>query len=346
MRIGIVNDVSLAAEALRRVVVGAPEHEVAWIARDGAEAVRMCQSDKPDVVLMDLVMPVMNGVEATKRIMLESPCPILVVTATVSGNFSLVYDAMGLGALDAVNTPVLDKNGQVSGAAELLRKIDLVARTARATPRLSNSAPLKTPRADDFDEQSFPLVAIGASTGGPQAVGDVLQALPGDLHAAILVVQHITQDFAAGLAQWLGQRSRLPVSVARAGEKIEPRRVYLAGTNDHMVIKPPRSLEYTPHPLDNPMRPSVDELFTSLAEHWVRPGIALVLTGMGRDGAAGLLRLKQRNWHTIAQEPSDCVVPGMPGAAIQAGAARQILPLAQIGPALLQRLRFSPSSRS
>jgi two-component system response regulator WspF len=332
MRIGIVNDLSLAVEALRRAVLSVPGQEVAWIARDGQEAVKRCASDRPDVVLMDLIMPVMDGVEATRRIMRDSPCPILLVTATVTGNFTKVYEAMGCGALDAVNTPVLDSAGTVAGR--------------RSALRVDPPAPLRMPRADNQGEQAFQLVAIGSSTGGPQALGEVLSAIPAGAAAAIVIVQHIAQDFAAGLATWLGQRCKLPVSLATTGMRIEPGRVYLAGTNDHLVLKPPRAFEYTSKPEDNPMRPSVDVFFNSLAENWVRPGIAAVLTGMGRDGAAGLLRLKQRGWHTIAQDAASCVVAGMPVAAAQAGGARVVLPLREIGPAIAQRLSNNSTTKS
>jgi two-component system response regulator WspF len=346
MRIGIVNDLALAVETLRRAVLSVPGQEVAWIARDGQEAVKRCAVDRPDVVLMDLIMPVMDGVEATRRIMRDSPCPILLVTATVTGNFTKVYEAMGCGALDAVNTPVLDANGTVAGHAELIRKISQVAASRRAALRVDPPTPLRMPRADNQSEQVFQLVAIGSSTGGPQALGDVLSAIPASASAAIVIVQHIAQDFAGGLATWLGQRSKLPVSLATRGMRIEPGRVYLAGTNDHLVLKPPRSFDYTAKPEDNPMRPSVDVFFNSLAENWVRPGIAAVLTGMGRDGAAGLLRLKQRGWHTIAQDAASCVVAGMPVAAAQAGAARVILPLREIGPAIAQRLSINSTAKS
>ncbi|MBC7977496.1 MAG: response regulator, partial [Myxococcales bacterium] len=141
MRIGIVNDLALATEAIRRVLVASAVHQVAWIARDGAEAVARCAEDRPDLVLMDLIMPVLDGVEATRRIMAATPCPILVVTATVDGSFGRVYDALGAGALDAVNTPVLGGPDGAAGAAALLAKIAVIGRitgTGSATPMPSN----------------------------------------------------------------------------------------------------------------------------------------------------------------------------------------------------------------
>lgn len=339
MRIGIVNDMALATEALRRVVESKPELHIAWTAKDGAEAVQRCAKDRPDLILMDLLMPVMNGVEATGRIMKQSPCPILVVTATVSGNYSLVYEAMGQGALDAVNTPVLGPTGDVAGGAELLKKIGQVSKFTKFHVRIDASVPPLPSSPFGNQDPTFPLVAIGASTGGPQALSEVLASIPAGTSAAFVVVQHITQEFANGLATWLGERSALPVTVAQTGMLLEPGRVFLAGTNDHLVLRRPRLLEYTSQPLDNPMRPSVDVFFGSAGDNWPRPGIAVLLTGMGRDGAAGMLQLKQRGWHTIAQDEASCVVAGMPAAAIRIGAAKSILPLRKIGAAILSQLK-------
>ncbi len=141
MRIGIVNDSIMACEVLRRVVLSVPGQEVAWIARDGEQAVAMTRSERPDVILMDLFMPVMDGVEATRRIMNEWPCPILVVTATVSGHISKVYQAMGHGALDAVDTPVLGSGGELAGAASLLRKLDVIGKLIGKAPPRPAEAP-------------------------------------------------------------------------------------------------------------------------------------------------------------------------------------------------------------
>lgn len=340
MRIGIVNDMALATEALRRVVESKPEYRVAWTAKDGAEAVQRCAKDRPDLILMDLLMPVMNGVEATARIMSQNPVPILVVTATVSGNYSLVYEAMGRGALDAVNTPVLGPHGDIAGGAELLKKIGQVSKFTTSSSRIEAVAPIVAAKSSSSAGPEFPLVAIGASTGGPQALGEVLSSIPAGTQASFVVVQHITQEFAKGLATWLSERSPLPVIVAETGMLLEPGRVFLAGTNDHLVLRRPRLLEYTPHPVDNPMRPSVDVFFASAGEAWPRPGIAVLLTGMGRDGAAGMLQLKQRGWHTIAQDEASCVVAGMPAAAIRIGAAKTILPLGRIGPAIVSQLKI------
>ncbi len=325
MRIAIVNDLRLAVEALRRVVTSVPGYEVAWVAMDGLEAVTKCAQDVPDLILMDLIMPVMDGVEATSRIMQSTPCAILVVTATVSGNAGKVFAAMGCGALDAVATPTLGAGGALEGAQPLLHKIATLAKLVKKEPAVSGGAGAR--RAPLVRREVPPLVAIGASTGGPKALADVLQRLPTSLGAAVVIVQHIDAEFAVSLADWLAADTGQSVHVAETGEPPRAGEILLAGTNDHLVLTPERTLRYEVEPRDCPYRPSVDVFFRSALQNWPRPGFAALLTGMGRDGADGLLELRNAGWHTVAQDEATSVLYGMPKAAAQLGAASEILPL-------------------
>ena len=331
MKIGIVNDVRAACEALRRVVDSLPDHEIAWTAANGVEAVAMAKRHRPDLILMDLIMPHLDGVEATRQIMASAPCAILVVTATVSGNISLVYEAMGHGALDAVDTPILGPAGEVSGAGALVEKIGTIAKLIGATVA-------RRPAATTARSAPPRLLAIGASTGGPKAVSDLLVALPRDWNVATVIVQHVDVAFSQGLAKWLGDRTGRPVRVAEHGQTPQAGDVLLAGTNDHMILAKSRQLEYSIEPKDVFFRPSVDVFFSSVAEHWPRTGAAILLTGMGRDGAAGLAKLRARGWHTIAQDEKTSVVWSMPKAAIDAGAACEVLPIDQMPRVLQARL--------
>ncbi|MFM7205522.1 MAG: chemotaxis-specific protein-glutamate methyltransferase CheB [Planctomycetaceae bacterium] len=319
MRIGIVNDLKSACEALRRVVDSLPDHQVAWTAGDGVEAIAMARRDRPDLILMDLLMPHMDGAQATRQIMATAPCAILVVTATVSGNISLVYDAMGYGALDAVDTPMLGPAGEVTGAGALVEKIGTIAKLVGATadPRRG-----RRPAASSTPPR---LLIVGASTGGPKAVADLLLPLPHEWNVAVVVVQHVDVAFAPGLAKWLGDRTGRAVRVAEHGQHPLAGDVLLAGTNDHLVLTRSRTLEYRQEPRDVFFRPSVDVFFESVAEHWPHTGTAAVLTGMGRDGARGLIKLRTRGWHTIAQDEATSVVFSMPKASIDAGAACEVL---------------------
>lgn len=336
MRIGIVNDLRLAVESLRRAVATVPGATVAWVAVDGAEAVAMCAHDLPDVVLMDMIMPVMDGVEATRRIMRQTPCPILVVTATVEGNASRVFEALGAGALDAVATPGLAPDGTLVNAEPLARKIraiGVIAGVDPAPPR-SASAP---PAASETSRRIGPFIAIGVSTGGPQALATLLRDLPRPVPCATVIVQHIDTAFAPGLAEWLAAETRHRVDAARPGDTLAPDRVLIAATGDHIVLDASGHLTYTAEPRDLVYRPSVDVFFDSLLRAHAAPGVAVLLTGMGRDGASGLARLRSARWHTIAQDKATSVVWGMPGAAVQIGAAVQTLPIHEIGGAIAAR---------
>jgi len=332
VRIGIVNDVRAACEALRRVVDSLPDHEVAWTASDGVEAIAMAKRDRPDLILMDLIMPHMDGVQATRQIMSVAPCAILVVTATVSGNISLVYEAMGFGALDAVDTPMLGPAGEVTGAGALVEKIGVIAKLVGAA-----GEPRKTARPTAGGAPPR-LLVVGASTGGPKAISDLLIPLPTDWNVATVIVQHVDVAFAQGLAKWLGDRTGRAVRVAEHGHHPAAGDVLLAGTNDHLVLSKSRTLEYRDEPRDVFFRPSVDVFFDSVAEHWLQPGTALLLTGMGKDGAKGLLKLRTRGWHTIAQNEASSVVWSMPKAGIDMGGACDVLGIEQMPAAIASRL--------
>lgn len=336
MNIGIVNDLPLAVEAMRRVIALRPEHRVLWVAADGAQAVDLCAAQPPDLVLMDLVMPKSDGVEATRRIMsLGRRCAILVVTSSVGANARRVYEAMGAGALDAVDTPRLSEGLLGDTSQALLAKIDQIGRL------LEKDRSGRDGISPTGNSRGVPLVAIGASAGGPSALATILGGLPADFGAAVVIVQHIDKAFAEGMAHWLDEQAPLPVGIARAGERPEPGRVLLAATNDHLRLTRAGVLDYTPEPVDTPYRPSVDVFFRSAAEHWRGDVIGVLLTGMGRDGAIGLRAIKLSNHHTIAQDEVTSAVYGMPKAAADLGAARVILPLGSIAGELAARVRGS-----
>src|SRR5262245_805017 len=272
MRIAIVNDLALAREVLRRVVLSVPGYSVAWVAEDGDDAVRKAAADRPDALLMDLVMPRLNGVEATRQIMKQAPCPVLVVTATIPGHYELVIQAMGAGALDAVETPSLGPGGVVPNGAPLLARLAKLADASRGAAWAGLPA---TPRPASAAGDRPPPVLIGASTGGPEALATVLSAFPPDFPAAVLITQHIAPEFAPGLADWLAARCRLPVRTARDGDVPAAGTVLIAASNDHLVVTPDLKLRYTATPESYPYRPSADVLFASAGTAWPRSGVAV-----------------------------------------------------------------------
>ncbi len=337
MRVAIVNDVGMIVTTLARVITEHTEHDVAWTATNGREAVERCRLDRPDIILMDLIMPEMNGIEATRVIMDNSPCAILLVTASVNGNAGMVFEAMAAGALDAINTPTLAGNSQFTGLEMFQKKMSTIGRLiARSVPMQPETEPPEP--VPPVLQDHLPLIAIGSSTGGPGALATILGQMPRDLQAAVVVVQHVDSQFAPGLANWLNDQSTLPVRLAQSGDRPRAGQVLVAGTSDHLILRPNRRLEYTAEPKDYVYRPSVDVFFNSAVAHWPHPVIGALLTGMGRDGANGLLAMRRQGMYTIAQNKASCAVYGMPKAAVELDAADDILSIDDIGPALLAAL--------
>jgi two-component system, chemotaxis family, response regulator WspF len=342
VKIAIVNDEPLAVEALRRALLSVPAYTIAWVARDGAEAVRRCAAERPDVVLMDLIMPMMDGVEATRRIMGATPCAILVVTGDVTRNTSKVFAAMGAGALDVVSTPTLFSGTRDSSASALLGKIRLIGQLGVTHSPLAQTAARE-------GAPATALIAIGASAGGPPAVAHVLRDLSATLPAAVLVVQHVDAEFVDSMAEWFDSQCALTVRVATAESKPLPGFVYLAAGDTHLIVKPDGRLGHQAEPLDVPYRPSADVLFSSIAKNWRGIAVGVVLSGMGRDGAVGLRELRASGHRTIAQDEATSAVYGMLRAAAELKAATDVVPLARVGPLiceLLEPLRRASPARA
>jgi two-component system, chemotaxis family, response regulator WspF len=337
MKIGIVNDLPIAAEAMVRALASRQEHQVIWIARNGVEAVEFCARNLPDLVLMDLLMPKMDGVEATRRIMADTPCAILIVTVSVGANAWRTFEAMGYGALDAVDTPTIDRVDPRESAKALLAKIDTIEKLIGE----KTAQPSRALRLGGVPSigKGGKLLAIGASAGGPAALAKIVSGLPKDFPAAVVIIQHVDEQFASGMAEWLSQHSKMPVRIAREDNMLEVGVVQLAGTNDHLVLKAPGRLGYTADPVEYVYRPSVDVFFDSIIRFWTGEAIGVLLTGMGRDGALGLKALRNKGYHTIAQDKTSSAVYGMPKAAATLEAAVDVLALDRIAPRLMNLFR-------
>lgn len=329
MRIAIVNDMLMAVEALRRIVTTIPEYDLAWVAYDGVEAVSKCAVDTPDLILMDVLMPCMDGVEATRQIMSQSPCAIMMVTASVNRYAGNVLEAMTYGALDAINTPT-------EGSVNLLKKMATIAKLINKTSQARTVTKTRV-----FPKSLPPLIAIGASTGGPQALVKILSQFPQNFPAAVVIVQHLDAQFAVGFAAWLNEQIPMSVEIANAGSTPQPGKILLAATNDHLVMGYNLSFDYNEQPSTCVYRPSVDVLFKSVANHWTGQGVGVLLTGMGKDGAQGLKLLRDGGWYTIAQNRETCAVYGMPKAAVELNAAVEVLPVDAIASACTKILRIS-----
>jgi len=324
MKIGIVAHSSATIDALHRAA-SLSEHQIAWSCGDVASVIELCGKDVVELVLVDLSMN--DGVEVTRQVVAQTPCTVLAVTTDVGEDIARVFQAMGHGAIDAVDAPPRDASNWQLAVAPFVAKLNAVARRiARQRRREADGGKPAQPHREC-------LVAIGASAGGPAALVTLLAALPQNFPAAIVIVQHVDQQFAPDMATWLGQHARIPVRVAAEGDRPQAGVALLASTNDHLVLKTADRLGYTAHPRAQVYRPSVDVFFHSVEAHWRGEAVGVVLTGMGRDGAQGLKALRAKGCYTITQDKATSAVYGMPQAA--AGAAVDVLPLAAIATRLI-----------
>jgi two-component system response regulator WspF len=241
-----------------------------------------------------------------------------------------------------VNTPVFGRDGNIAGGQELVRKIGNIVRLrcgkAAGLEVVTPTSPISAPRTAT---STAPILAIGASTGGPQALATVLAGLAGPLDYSIVVVQHLDRLFVPGLVDWLARETKLSLQSIEPGQRPLPGKIHVACTSDHLVLTSSGVFQYVREPVDHVYRPSVDVFFASLLKARVSPGVALLLTGMGRDGAAGMKALHQVGWKTIAQDQASSIVWGMPGAAVQLQAADRVVPLDRIGPAVSELMKLS-----
>ncbi len=334
IRIGIVNDVSFATRVIEKALAPEPGFNVIWTAQDGAMAVAHCKRETPDIVLMDLVMPAMNGAEATRRIMRDSPCPILIVTSTIEGHLDLVYEAMGYGALDVTTTPVVGDNRQSDDGSALRKKILDILRQLPNKSFDTNASAVTEPTTNVCR-----LVLLGASTGGPGVLNTILKALPAGFDAAVIVAQHIDAEFVQGFADWLASECSLPVSLTDGDTNLKPGHVYVLNASSHSALTSARHLGYAANVTGSYYCPSVDILFASAAKMAPAGSIGVLLTGIGSDGAEGLLRMREAGLYTISQSEQSCVVYGMPRAAVANGAAVWVADPPEIADYLIKHIR-------
>jgi two-component system chemotaxis response regulator CheB len=316
-----------------------PELEVVSEAEDGKRAIELCQSLHPDVMTLDMMMPVMSGLSVTEYVMAYCPTPILIVSASVNrGELFRTYEALAAGALDVLEKPTAQTVTK-DWEKKLIATVKLISRIKVIThPRARLAA---NQRGEDcaglsgLAKPSLPrVVAIGASTGGPGALLEILRGLPADFPLPLLIVLHLGEAFAPALAEWLDGPSHIRVRYARDGEPLPASGAYLAPPGRHLVVRQGQ-LRLVAEPERHFCCPSVDVLFESLAREMASSSIACLLTGMGKDGAEGLLAVRRAGAITIVQDEASSVVFGMPGEAVRLGAAQRVLSIEQIAPALI-----------
>ena len=343
VRVLVVEDSVTVRRHLCEALASDPDIQVVAEAGDGKEAIHLCETLRPDVVTMDMMLPVMTGLGATEYIMAHCPTPILIVSSSTNrGEIFKTYEALAAGAVDVLEKPT---GNEPAGGWErrLIGTVKLVSRVRTVThvrARLGSLGQARVarpvwPATQQDSPGTYRVVAIGASTGGPSAVLEILRALPANFALPLLLVLHINEPFAAAFAEWLDGQTGLRVSYAVDGQLLASAagRVVMAPPDVHLVVRNGR-LRLTRDPERHSCRPAIDALFESLAVDCGASVAACLLTGMGRDGAAGLLEIRRAGGLTIAQDELTSVVYGMPREAVLVGAAQRVLPLAEIGPAI------------
>lgn len=343
LRILVVEDSPTVRHRLVEIVRSDPDLELVGEAGDGRSALEICERCRPDIITMDMMLPVMSGLAATEYIMAHFPTPILVVSASINrGELFKIYEALAAGAVDVLEKPDGDEPDGVwerrfLATVKLVARIRVIThlRARLAAPRVRAPAVPAPVSAASRPARKYEIVAIGASTGGPGAIVSILRGLPAEFRLPVVVVLHINEPFGAAFADWLDGQTPRRVAHPKDGAPVASAigRVVIAPGGQHLVVSDGR-FRLTADPERHSCRPSVDVLFESVAAEYGTSAAACLLTGMGRDGARGLLAIRQAGGMTIAQDETTSVVYGMPREAVLLGAAQQSLRIGDIAPRL------------
>jgi two-component system, chemotaxis family, protein-glutamate methylesterase/glutaminase len=342
LRVLIAEDSATTRELLTTLLQSDAEMHVVGAAKNGVEAVAMTHKLRPDVVTMDIRMPLMDGFEATKRIMVEVPTPIVIVSASVDvREVEVSMHALRVGALTVLPKPSPGQPDFDDVRAHFLSTVKAMARVrvVRRWPEPSTSEPALVARPERGSLSSPRVVALAASTGGPAALSQILAELPGNFAVPILIVQHIAHGFVAGFASWLNSSVGLRAKVAESGERLAARTIYIAPDDRHLGVSSSGMVLISSAEPIGGFRPSASFLFESVANVFGRAALGVVLTGMGQDGLEGLRTLHRSGGQIFAQDESSSIVFGMPGAVVAAGLADATLPLPDVAGRIMRAVR-------
>lgn len=334
IKVLIVEDSPVVSELLSHILSSDPDIEVLAIAKDGNEACEFVRITKPDVVTMDIIMPNMNGFNATRKIMETNPVPIVIVSASWDPNeVEKSFQAIEAGAVAAIEKPrglehpeAYERSYELIQTVKLMSEVKVVKRHAKSVDK-AQSIDTSIHIIDDnvAKKADIKMVAIGASTGGPQTLQTILSNISADLCAPVIIVQHIAAGFVTGFIDWLNRTSKVPVQLAINGEEVINGRAYVAPDGFHLTINEKNRVTLSDSERENFVKPSVSFLFRSIADVFGSNAIGVLLTGMGKDGAKELKLMKDKGSITIAQDKESSIVHGMPGEAIKLGAAMHVL---------------------
>ncbi len=345
VKVLVVDDSPFMRRAITRMIASDPGIKIVGHATNGLDAISMIAELRPDVVTMDIEMPVMDGLSALKRIMAERPVPIIMMSTLTQAGSSSALQALELGAFDFVPKPESSMLDVFNVQHELVAKIKEASRPRRTGPLPPLPLPTTPPPAIGAPRlnQTIDLIAIGISTGGPPALQAVLPQLPADFPVPILVVQHMPPGFTKSLADRLDKLSAIRVKEAEQGEKLEAGSVYIAPAGWHLTLKSDTRGSFV-HLIDSSdsktwHKPSVDVLMASVAQTHGARALGLIMTGMGNDGTAGAGAMKRCGSTIWAQDEETCVVYGMPRAVFETGVVDKVLPLSRIAAELARIFR-------
>ena len=353
LKVMVVDDSAFMRKFLGEIIQQDSALQLVGTARHGLDALAKLESLKPDVLTLDVEMPVLNGLDTLKKIMAEKPLPVVMVSSFTQKGSKMTIEALAAGAVDFIPKPSSGKGEHADEIKRLLpRKIKEAAKARLhaipfpGAPRVAKKAgETFFPEEKQLEEKRSSasravnrIIAIGASTGGPRALEEVLRGLPADLPAAVFITQHMPPHFTRSLAERLDKTSLVKVKEASAGESIRNGEAYVAPGGYHLLAQKDGTVFLSNAVSVNHVRPSADVMMESVAEVFGAAAIGVVLTGMGRDGAAGMVRIKEKGGQTIVQDPSSAVLPGMPRAVLQRGSADLVLSLNQIAAAIVQIL--------
>jgi two-component system, chemotaxis family, protein-glutamate methylesterase/glutaminase len=339
IKVLVVDDSAFMRKAITNMLQSDPGIQVIWAAKDGAESVKKVMELSPDVVTMDIEMPVMDGIEALRQIMEKKPTPVLMVSSLTTDGAKATLDCLDKGAVDFISKNMSDLSVNIVNIRnDLIAKVKAVAGKKVRRPAAVSAPKAPAASAPAYNARKVhgntAILAIGTSTGGPKALQDIMPLFPANFSVPILIVQHMPQYFTKSFAERLNESCKLEVVEARDGEPLKPGKVFLAPGGQHLKVKRLGALDFgiklDSEPASYIHRPSVDVMMNSVAEFFPGRALGVILTGMGSDGKEGMTRIKATGGKTIAQDEKSCVVYGMPKAVIDAGMADKVVPLDDI----------------